>query len=317
MNSQDDQERKKQVIRFFDYAENPIKEWIAKQLQREPEQIFDKYSNESEVISINVMGEQYLVYLSTDPPLTEYMKKQHRPPNQKDEPALPDVKSYTAFILPEQPINNKDQNDYYKLYRACSTMQDAVYSVYPFIVKTLFQTAPIYGNNSKVNSVDNSPAESKVENPFDDVIPLYDEQDKCFRFIMINKFHYMKEQASYQVVECSKQLARIAEGIKHPQFNPENLPKLEENKQKLLKLREEQMLKHNSILQETIDAQQVICNESNKNFGQNKLYITLEHNKISNEEQMMSRLPKLGDKYEDLDDDNLIDKFKKEMNVTD
>lgn len=312
MNSKDDQERKQQVIRFFDYAENPIKEWIGKQLQRDPAQIFDKYSSESDVISINVAGEQYLVYLSTDPTLVEYMKKQRQPNQNNTEHAaeLPDIKSYTAFVLPEQPINNQDQNDYFKLYRACSTMQDAVYSVYPFIVKTLFQTTP-------VSDVDKSPAESKVENPFDDVIPLYDEQDKCFRFIMINRHHYLKEQASYQVIECSKQLARIAEGIKHPQFNPENLPKLEENKQKLLKLREEQILKHNNISQEMIDAQQLICNETNKKFGDNKLYITLDHNRISNEDQMMKRLPNLGDKFEDLDDDDLIDKFKKEMGVTD
>jgi hypothetical protein len=334
--SQEQKERQRQAMKFFDYAENPVKEWIAEYLNKTVEEVFDLYQNESDVISIESNKKHYLVYLSSTPNeftyhtkkvldrvATENKIKAFKEEN-KDTPDLKmdhkdfmvykEVQSKTAFVIPDQIVKS-DTNEYFKLYQASSMMHDAVYNVYPFVVKTIFKkdkTVPV----NVSDAVDETAESDKNTNPFDDVTPIYDPTDRCFEFKMINRYHYLKEQANHQILECTNQLTRINEGIRNPQFNPENLPKIEENKQKLFKIRDTNIETFNKITQDMIDERQKVCDEVNDRFATlNKLYIVLECNTVQDEEQKMKRLPVIGEKFTSPDDESVIDKFKKEMNI--
>lgn len=336
--SQEQKERQQQAMKFFDYAENPIKEWIAEYLNKTVEEVFDLYQNESDVISVEANKKHYLVYLSTSPNdftvhtkkvldrnATEQKIKDFKEENKdnpdvkidyKDFMVYNEVQSKTAFVIPDQVVKS-DTNEYFKLYQACSMMHDAVYNIYPFVVKTIFKN----DKNTPVNvsdATDASANSNKNTNPFDDVAPIYDPSDRCFEFKMINRYHYLKEQANHRIVECTNQLTRINEGINSPQFNPENLPKIEENKQKLFKIRDAEIEIHNKISKEMIDEQQKVCDEVNNRFASlSKLYIVLECNTVQDEEQKMKRLPVIAEKFTSPNDETTIDKYKKEMNIRD
>lgn len=315
MNARENEERKKQALRFFDYAENPIKDWIAQFLDRDPTQVFDKYEDQSDVISLTVEDKHYLVYLSQNPPnittckkraldkeAMDALEKELNNPEAKVENIYKEVESLTAFVLPEKPKTNKGQNEYFKILTALSMMQDAIYNVYPFVAKSLYQ---LNTNN----------AEQKIDNPFDDVVPIFDPDDKTFVLAKINKYHYQKEYANHQIIECTKQLKKIADGVKDPRFDKANLPMLEENKNKILKIRADEIEKHNKITFDMINEQQVLCNEANKKLNHHRLYIVLEERNVEDNDLMMKRLPEIGDKYEDLEEESLIEKFKKQNNI--
>ena len=61
------EEKKKWSIKYFDYAESAIKEWIALELEESVELLFDDYNDESDFISINVADDNYTFYLTPFP----------------------------------------------------------------------------------------------------------------------------------------------------------------------------------------------------------------------------------------------------------
>ena len=106
------EEKKKWAMKYFDYAESTVKEWIADFLEEDPNCLFDEYNEETDVISTKENNKIYTFYLST----TEETKT----PN---------------FNITEEELKSSE-----KIRKAASVMYDSVYTTYGPIVKTMINS---------------------------------------------------------------------------------------------------------------------------------------------------------------------------------
>lgn len=102
-------EKKKWSMKFFDYAENPIKSWISEYLQEDIDFIFNDYKDEVDIISTNYNNDYYTFYFS----------------NISNE-------SSPNFDISEEDFKNST-----KLRQATSILYDAANTVYVPIIKTM------------------------------------------------------------------------------------------------------------------------------------------------------------------------------------
>jgi hypothetical protein len=90
----------------------------------------------------------------------------------------------------------------------------------------------------------------------------------------------------------------------------------DEIRAKIAEIEKKAMIDHNAITLDQIAAQQVICDVTNETLKQApRLCIVLKKGKHLNEEHIMQRLPEFGLKYQDPDEETLVDKMKKEHNI--
>lgn len=101
-------EQQKWQMKFFDYAESPIKEWIALIIGKDVNELFDDYSGDSDGLSIQLNNKNYTFYLTATPTDTN------------------------TFKLKKEDLMNYDE-----LRRATSMMMEAVKVVYPPIIKSM------------------------------------------------------------------------------------------------------------------------------------------------------------------------------------
>ena len=102
-------EKKKWAMKFFDYAENPVKCWISNYLQEDTEFIFNDYKDEVDVITTEYNGYYYTFYFSTI--------------SNEDSPNF--------------DISDDDFKNSTKLRQAASILYDAINTVYMPIVSTM------------------------------------------------------------------------------------------------------------------------------------------------------------------------------------
>ena len=57
------EDEKKWAMKYFDYAEDAIKEWISLQIKEEISIVFDDYKNSTDVITTEIDDIYYTLYL--------------------------------------------------------------------------------------------------------------------------------------------------------------------------------------------------------------------------------------------------------------
>jgi hypothetical protein len=256
---QKQEEQKKWALKCFDYAEDPIKEWIAAQLDETVETLFDDYSEESDILSIEVDKAHYTFYLTCYPT---------------------DLRNDTAFHIDKEYFLSHP-----KLQKAASILFDAVYMVFPPVVKTM----------------------TNMGHRIEDVFPDFEEKNMCFRFRMVNKFEMLKRQALQTLEQIRENFAKI-EGKTDEQFT--------EIREKLTTLQKEQLDKLNSLGEAVIAEQEAKCQLQNETFRLGKrLYIAVEKNMKQQDDDIMKRLPDFGLKYQDPEEETAIEAYKKELGM--
>jgi hypothetical protein len=255
-----EEEKKAWAMRFFDYAETPIKEWVSSYLEEDMETVFPDYTADSDIISIQEdNGTHYNVYLTPFPTT---------------------IKDGTAFIVEKNIFNTSE-----KLKKAASLLFDAVYAVYVPVIKSM------------VN----------MRHRMEDIFPKFNDKQMYFEFNMVNKYYMLKQQAGQHLIKIDEQFDRIKD-IHTQDAN--------EIRTKLATLNMEYSEKHNAITKEILDTQEGLCIKENAIFALGtKLYIVLETNIKPKDDIIMKHLPDFGLKYQDPDEDNYVDRYKKEMGI--
>ena len=101
-----EEEKKKMIDKFFNYAEAPIKEWLAEYLNTDTEKVFPDYDEDSDDIGFQYKGDQYNAYLLSMGP---------------NEPSM---------------VNQSLLKSSEEVRKACSMLFDAVQMVMPSVLHT-------------------------------------------------------------------------------------------------------------------------------------------------------------------------------------
>lgn len=101
-------EQKKWATKHFDFAENPVKEWIAETFGEDVDTLFDDYNEDADVLNVKSGDDSYTLYLTTTPTTS------------------------TAYTISRQQLQSDEI-----LQRATSMMYDAVFTVFMPIVNTM------------------------------------------------------------------------------------------------------------------------------------------------------------------------------------
>lgn len=254
------EDEKKWAMKYFDYAEDAIKEWISLQIKEEISIVFDDYKNSTDVITTEIDDIYYTLYL------TPFPEK---------------IENDTAFLIDKNLFQTLP-----KLQTAVSKLFHSVYVVYAPIIKTM----------------------THMWHHFEDVFPEFNEDKFYFTFKMANGFKIKRDQLYQKIFKIQDQFKLIYDKTD---------TKFDELKKQLLDLQNETLNDLNKITDDIVEIQDKKCNAYNDSPLNNiaKLYIVLEKNKIQETEHIMRRLPDFGIKFQDPEEDNYIDKLKKEHDI--
>lgn len=252
-----EEEKASLMMKFFDYAECPIQEWIAEYLQTDVSEVFPDYQDNSDVLGFqceinNKHYEGFLVVMeaSTD----NYVDK---------------------YVL--------GRSEKYK--KTCSMLFDAVHQVFPAVVSTVSE---------------------KYKDKLKGFRPLFDNNTMSFGLYRINQ-----SVSELQVaVEAKRQLLPYL--MNHnEEFDEKVIKDIKDNIEKC-----DKVIERNT--KDVLDAEEIQCKELNEKLKEyTRLYIAVEESEDAfiPTDASLSRLPVFGLSYQDPDEETLIDKLKKEMNV--
>lgn len=269
-----EEERWKLSMKFFDYADNPIKEWIAHYLAQEPNDIFDDYSTASDVIVISIDGVSYSVYLSPFPG---------------------NLASDTAFHF--DPARLKETEN---LRSATSVLFDAVFTVFPAIINSqktdgnahavkqqLLDVHPKFHNDSMSFSLEMvNRAKYEYEREKENLLKTYTTLNQVKE--KLESFKHSDERdllAKNPTVKSKKAMVESGEEL---------ATRMQADLEKLA-------LKVNAISQENILANEKQCDAVNENLRARncRLYMVLEENVNACDDVFIKKLPVIGGRYED------------------
>ncbi len=247
------------LMKFFDYAESVIQEWIAKYLDINIDELFSGYQDNSDVLGFqsendNKHYEGYLVVMEFD-----------------------EEESYVDSDMLEK-------SEKYK--KTCSMLFDAVHHVFPAVVNTV---------------------NKNYKEQLKKLRPLFDNTTMSFRLYRINQSAMELQMA----VEAKKQLSSFI--INRPEeMDEETFKSIKENISKC-----EKTIEKNT--KEILDNEEQECQYLNEKLKKtDRLYIVIDEAEECNPtDESLSRLPIFGLAYQDPDEETLIEKLKKEMNVRD
>lgn len=251
-----EEEKSVLLMKFFDYAESPIKEWIAEYLNVDVKELFSDYQDNSDVLGFqceinNKYYEGYLV---------------------------------TMDFNDESYLDNEILHASEKYKKACSMLFDAVHQVFPAVTSTIHEDY-----------------KEKIQG----LRPLFDNNTMSFKLYIINH-----AATSLQVaIEAKKQLMYYL-------TNTES--ELDENTKNNIK---ENISKCDATIEtntkKVLDDEEEKCKHMNKHLENfSRLYIAVEE--IENyhpSDECLRRLPLFGLSYQDPEEESLIDKLKKQMNI--
>jgi len=164
-------------------------------------------------------------------------------------------------------------------------MFDSVYAAYVPVVKTMTSMSQI----------------------MEDTFPQFDEEKLCFNVLVINKPYMQYKQLSNALQTTQQQLNKL-ESLKEEE--------MKEMKNQILTIQQKVIKQLSEFSTEQFDEAQKECMNRNKRFEGAKLYICIEKNKKNiSLDQKLKRMPKFGMRYQDPNEDTLIDDFKKEHGV--
>jgi hypothetical protein len=266
-----DQEKHKWAMKYFDYAENPIKEWISDLLDEDITAIFDDYTEDSDILSVEDQGNYYTLYLTAYP-----------------------EKTPSFHASKDDLMNNKIVN------KSTSMMFESVYTVYAPVVQSM----------------------SSMKHKLENIFPKFDEKLMCFYFSMVNSAAAKRQQVHKNLIKISDQFKQLREvntiDSDEKINNERNEQKVELEKQLIL-MQTEELENLSKLGDDVCDKEEEECKRMNEIYkNSSKLYICLDMNKTDQDnEQVMKRMPKFGLNYQDPDEDNYIDKLKKEYEIKD
>lgn len=140
--------------------------------------------------------------------------------------------------------------------------------------------------------------------------PMFEEKTMSFRLTYHNKYKMELFNCEQQLAAISAQLKRLVDPKKIVESGKE---KANELKEQLLNMQRSTLLHYNSIdkkLMEETEEKLLDLNKKAEQFP--KLYMVLEKNSGLNIDSIGSRLPEIGTRFQDPDEENLIDKLKNE-----
>lgn len=206
---------------------------------------------------------------------------------------------YTLYLTPfpskEKPFEAtvEDLKKNKELSKASSIMFDAVHTVFLPVMKTMIN----------------------LKYSLEDVFPKFEEDKMCFKLVMMNKLQMKRNQIINVLQQVNEKLELIRKVPKERLESPEGKDALE----KIIKFQSEHCEKLNEISVEECEKLQKIVDETNDKFDKSaKLYICLEKNKKDiNQDYLLRRMPEFGMRYQDPDEETLIDKIKQEYHIND
>jgi hypothetical protein len=308
-----EKEKHEFVMRFFDYAESPIKEWIAAQIGESPTIVFDDYNDESDIFGVMDGNNHYNLYLTPFPTVIDAPGLSSNPVNSPglssnpiNAPGLSNPISTasaagllsnpisTAFMIPKRDVETCED-----LRKAMSMIHDSVYTVYNPVIKTM----------------------SHMNHLMEDMFPIFDEKTMSFSFRMANKYAMEHKKVTDGIKQAEIQLARLNLFFERMpnsdamnQSDKDKYTQALEMKTQLNEIIEKSNAELEKIKPEDIIEQDTKCNEVNSRPSA-RLYIVGEKNIKSSEESIMKKLPKIATLYQDPDEDTNIDLLKKEYDV--
>lgn len=201
--------------------------------------------------------------------------------------SFPDIteNSITAF-----PIGRKELEKCPKLSKATSVIFDAVYTVFPPVVHTM----------------------QKFKDAMMNISIKFNQDIMAFEFTTNNILAREKNNAMQNIYICKNQIEKINSDA---EFRHKN-PNYEEIKSEIEKKLNENIVKYNSISDISIKEQEKLCELLEKKLEKApKFYIVLEKNSRPDDDHIMKRLPDIGSKYYDPEEESITEKLKKELSI--
>ena len=294
------EEQQKWAMKYFDLAETPIKEWIADYLEEDPEVLFEDYKETYDIISTEADGQYYTFYLSTDDSTddnTDELKLDDSTDSnidsnidklKLDDNTDNDIDDNTSELklndnLPYFNVTKQIIQRSLSIKHAIGSLLQSVYTVYPAVSKTM------------VN----------LKHRIEGIMPEFVEHDMYFRLKMINIPYAKKQQALQPIPEIQEQLRKI-ENVETPEVN--------KIRQQLSDLYNEQLNKFNSISEQEVSDAEKQCKLENEKLKHGPfLYVHANKNNHLDNDIIYKRLPQFGLRYQDPEDETLIDKLKKTL----
>lgn len=275
-------EQKKWANKHFDYADTPIKEWIAAVLDEDINHLFTDFRDTCYTECLDVKdesGTMYMFYYTVYP---------------DDE---------TTFVLDPETIN-----DSAVLSRAMRIMFDAIYTVFMPVVKTM----------------------SNMSHRMENMFPLFDATTHTFRLVCINSEERKKTvlyDTMRNVFNQSAQLKKNVE-ILTAQYKQAvddgqeddaaaykaKLNEAHELAQRLQNVVKEVEQKLDEIPDSLVQRETQRVEQINQSLvDAPRLYLCCERNLSGVDmEKCMQELPEIGLKFQDPDQENYIDRIKKQ-----
>jgi hypothetical protein len=251
-----EEEKAKLLMKFFDYAESPIQEWISEYLEVDVKELFPDYQDNSDVLGFQceVNGNHYEGYLVS-------------------------MEAGDDCYVDKELLNISE-----KYKKTCSMLFDAVHQVFPAVVGTI---------------------KEEYKKQVSSIRPLFDNSNMSFKLHSINQ-----SAAALQVaVEAKKQLMPF---LMNPggQFDIDTMNNIRSDINKCEKVIE-------SHTKEMLDRDEDKCKSINLNLEKfNRLYIAVEESdEYQPTDASLSRLPVFGLSYQDPEEESLVDKLKKQMEI--
>jgi hypothetical protein len=277
--AEEEEERKRIITSFFNYAECPIKEWLAEYLCEDVNDVFTDFTDDSDMIGFEVDGKFYNAYLVTD-----------------------DCES--SSYVDEKLLKSKEQ-----VAKACSKLFDAVKMVMPAVIQTCNEK---YAERLKglFYNFDND----KVAFSLAVInVPEYKKMmaAKQYRMILETKGKLQNMYDEYKAAG-KFDIPPNPEDPVDPHKVIEQLKNIDETMEKTQKL-------FDSISADEIQTESVRCESISKTLGTaNKLFMVVEETDETDAdviEEGLKRLPDIGPKYEDPDEPTLTEMLKKEYDL--
>lgn len=265
------------AMKFFDYAEVPIKEWIANYLNVTQEELFGNEKDESDIINIQINNNYHQIY-------------------------------YTIWNTPGQPNSVIPSSEYKKhenLRKAMSIMFDAVRVVFPCVVKAMKKL------NSSMENVFPKFSQETLSFSFNMVNHLKIKKDSHTKNILNI---YQQVAKVKQRIEQGKVALKVASHKEKEEIEAmlKNGKEILDNLSKSLST---EMMDANAITDAAIAAREDECKAANAIFEKSvKLHMIIDQD-VADDDAIMRRLPVFGMAYQDPEEDSFVDKLKKEYGV--
>jgi hypothetical protein len=275
-----EEEKKRMMDKFFDYAETPIKEWVAEFLGKDPTDVFTDYNDDNELIGYKENDKFYDAYLVT-------------------------MESNSQKQVPSNLLELENTR------KACSMLFDAIKIVFPAVLQT---TKPEFTNDltGLYFTFDNDTVSFKwaMIN-----IPLFKKRTAAQkRDQLLNMRASLKaEQVNYNTALANGKIDK-PEDPEDPN-DPHKIPQHLEQIDKLIADTEKLF---DSISDEDIIAENARCVEMSKQLpSKTQLHIAIEE-RSEDIEQGLKRLTVVGlSQYEDETDESFSDKVKRIYKLND